>query len=314
MGNFLKVKDQNGNWIDIPAFKGDMGVGIASVVQTTKSTADDGDNIITVTLTNGTKSTFTVQNGSKGSDGESGSFDPSMLANYVPTSRTVNGKALNTNISLTATDVGARANTWMPTAANVGAVPTSRTVNGKALSGNISLTASDVGAAASSHSHSNYVGLTGNQSIAGEKTFSSKITQGSPSADSTVASMNRFHTDLFVQGDGSAPNVPKVAGFYLGKSASDENRHIDIVSGDTYSYIDFNKASNNLDYDVRLLVDVSTGYSQYMWDGSKPTKILNIHGTLQQYGVNVATMADLNALAANGATAMSTATIRSICK
>ena len=36
-------------------------------------------------------------------------------------------------------------------------VPTSRTVNGKALSSNISLTASDVGAAASSHSHSSYV-------------------------------------------------------------------------------------------------------------------------------------------------------------
>ena len=39
------------------------------------------------------------------------------------------------------------------TAADVGAVPTSRTVNGKALSANISLSASDVGAAASSHSH-----------------------------------------------------------------------------------------------------------------------------------------------------------------
>lgn len=34
----------------------------------------------------------------------------------------------------------------MPTAADVGAVPTSRTVNGKALSSNISLTAADVGA------------------------------------------------------------------------------------------------------------------------------------------------------------------------
>lgn len=38
-------------------------------------------------------------------------------------------------------------------AAVEGAVPTSRTVNGKPLSGNISLTASDVGAAASGHSH-----------------------------------------------------------------------------------------------------------------------------------------------------------------
>ena len=65
----------------------------------------------------------------------------------VPTSRTVNGKALSRNISLTASDVGARANTWTPTASEVGAVPTSRTVNGKALSSNITLTADDVNAA-----------------------------------------------------------------------------------------------------------------------------------------------------------------------
>ena len=42
-------------------------------------------------------------------------------------------------------------------ASEVGAVPTSRTVNGKALSSNITLSAGDVGAAASSHSH-NYAG------------------------------------------------------------------------------------------------------------------------------------------------------------
>ncbi len=50
----------------------------------------------------------------------------------VPTTRTVNNKALSTDISLTASDVGA--------------VPTSRTVNGKPLSENITLTYSDVGA------------------------------------------------------------------------------------------------------------------------------------------------------------------------
>lgn len=65
----------------------------------------------------------------------------------VPTSRTVNGKALSADISLTASDVGARASTWTPTASDVGAVPTSRTVNGKALSSNITLTADDVNAA-----------------------------------------------------------------------------------------------------------------------------------------------------------------------
>lgn len=39
------------------------------------------------------------------------------------------------------------------TASEIGAVPTSRTVNGKALSANITLTASDVGASATGHTH-----------------------------------------------------------------------------------------------------------------------------------------------------------------
>lgn len=58
---------------------------------------------------------------------------------YVPISRTINSKALSSNITLSANDVGA--------------VPTSRTVNGKVLNANITLSASDVGAAASSHTH-----------------------------------------------------------------------------------------------------------------------------------------------------------------
>lgn len=48
----------------------------------------------------------------------------------VPTTRTVNGKALSSNISLTAADVGA--------------VPTSRKVNGRALSSDINITSGDV--------------------------------------------------------------------------------------------------------------------------------------------------------------------------
>lgn len=57
---------------------------------------------------------------------------PATLNNYVPTSRTVNNKALSSNITLSASDIGA--------------VPTTRTVNGKALSSNISLNADDVDA------------------------------------------------------------------------------------------------------------------------------------------------------------------------
>lgn len=52
--------------------KGEDGVGVQSVVQTTTSNADGGSNIVTVTLTDGSTSTFTVKNGSKGSQGEKG--------------------------------------------------------------------------------------------------------------------------------------------------------------------------------------------------------------------------------------------------
>lgn len=41
----------------------------------------------------------------------------------VPITRKVNGKALSADISLTASDVGARPSTWTPTAAEVGAAP-----------------------------------------------------------------------------------------------------------------------------------------------------------------------------------------------
>jgi len=45
---------------------------IASIQQTTTSTEDEGINIITVTLTDGTTSTFQVRNGSRGSTGPQG--------------------------------------------------------------------------------------------------------------------------------------------------------------------------------------------------------------------------------------------------
>ena len=64
-------------------------------------------------------------------DGVSSSIQ-TQLNGKVPTSRTVNGKALSSNITLSAADVDA--------------VPTSRTVNGKTMSSNITLSASDVGA------------------------------------------------------------------------------------------------------------------------------------------------------------------------
>ena len=83
----------------------------------------------------------------------------------VPTTRTINSKALSSNITLNASDVSAvpdtrtinsksLSNNITLTATDVNAVPTTRTINSKALSSNITLSASDVGAAESSHNHS----------------------------------------------------------------------------------------------------------------------------------------------------------------
>lgn len=58
-------------WYTVAA-GGQDGVGIQSVEQTTTSTADSGTNVITVTLTDGTQSTFDVKNGSRGSTGPQG--------------------------------------------------------------------------------------------------------------------------------------------------------------------------------------------------------------------------------------------------
>lgn len=62
--------------------KGDPGVGIESVEQTTTSTVDGGTNVITVKLTDGKTSTFTVKNGSTGSggSGEGGSGENTAAA------------------------------------------------------------------------------------------------------------------------------------------------------------------------------------------------------------------------------------------
>lgn len=82
MSSILQVKDTStGEWINIPALIGPSGaqgnpgkdgVGVASVSQTTVSTVDGGDNVLTVTLTNGTSTKFTVKNGSTGSAGANG--------------------------------------------------------------------------------------------------------------------------------------------------------------------------------------------------------------------------------------------------
>ncbi len=56
----------------LPGAKGEDGTSITSVKQTTTSTSDGGTNVITVSLSDGTSSTFQVKNGTKGSAGSNG--------------------------------------------------------------------------------------------------------------------------------------------------------------------------------------------------------------------------------------------------
>ena len=129
--------------------------------------------------------------------------------------------------------------------------------------------------------------INGNLTITGTTNSTGLITQGSPSSDSTITSMNRLEAGLFISGSGSAPNNPKAAGFYLGKSQTDENRHIDIVSGADFSYIDFNQASNVKDFQARCLVNVSTGRIDWQWDSGATEKIFNVNGIIAQNGTTV---------------------------
>lgn len=91
-------------------------------------------------------------------NGASGTFDTlgeieTAVNNKVDKTTKINNKALSSNISLGASDVGA--------------VPTSRTINGKSLSGNITLSAADVNALPSTTSifSGNYNDLTNKPTI-----------------------------------------------------------------------------------------------------------------------------------------------------
>ena len=77
---------ENGSNIEkqISPYNGQGVVGIQSVVQTVISNSDGGTNVITVTKTDGTSSTFTVKNGSKGSTGATGATGATGKDGYTP--------------------------------------------------------------------------------------------------------------------------------------------------------------------------------------------------------------------------------------
>jgi len=89
----------------------------------------------------------------------------------VPVSRQVNGKPLSADITLSASDVGARPNSWTPTAADVGAAPASHgthvtysTTTPKAAG--IAAVGTEAGLARGDHVHPVQTSVTGNAGTA----------------------------------------------------------------------------------------------------------------------------------------------------
>ena len=96
----------------------------------------------------------------------------------------------------TADMVGARPDTWTPSAADVGAVPTSRTVNGQELSQDINLTADNVGARPSTWTPTaNDVGAIPNPSGGTTGQILEKTDTGTQWADKPSGGMSQSEAD-----------------------------------------------------------------------------------------------------------------------
>lgn len=131
--------------------------------------------------------------------------------NKVPTSRTVNSKALSSNITLNASDVGAVPTTRKINSKalssditlspnDVGAVPRTREVNNKALTEDITLTAEDVGAAPTNHASTATTYGKGTSSNYGHVKISDSLTNTTTAATGglvpSMKAVNDLHTAL----------------------------------------------------------------------------------------------------------------------
>jgi len=141
-----------------------------------------------------------ASHGSAGSDPVT--LAVSQVTGAVPSTRTVAGKALSADVTLTAADVSAVPTTRTVnakalsadvtlTAADVSAVPTTRTVNAKALDADVTLTAADVSAVPTTRTVSASTGLTGGGDLSANRSLA--VSFGTTS--STVMAGNASTTD-----------------------------------------------------------------------------------------------------------------------
>lgn len=116
---------------------------------------------------------------------------------------------ISVSVTHPVTSVNSKTGAVVLSASDVGAVPTTRTINSKALSSNITLSASDV----------NAVATTGNETIAGVKTFSSSPIVPTPTTDSQAAP--KSYVDDAISSSSSGTEIVVSATQPTGQKAGD---------------------------------------------------------------------------------------------
>lgn len=106
------------------------------------------------------------------------------------------------------------------TLAGLGGVPTSRTVNGKALTSNISLTAKDVGAATADHTHNGYLSTSGGDMTGSINFGGATRGLVWTTEDGTVFSLRPYYSGNLFQITRKPPNGVEVGAFSIDKDGN----------------------------------------------------------------------------------------------
>lgn len=126
-GQVLTKTAEGTAWDDVPSDLPSGGTDGQVLTKTTDGVAWEDVPDTGVTSFNSRTGAVTPQEGDYTADmvgARPDTWTPSAAdVGAVPTSRTVNGQELSQDINLTADNVGARPSTWTPTASDVGAIP-----------------------------------------------------------------------------------------------------------------------------------------------------------------------------------------------
>lgn len=222
----------------------------------------------------------------------------------------------------TAGMVGARPDTWTPSAADVGAVPTSRTVNGQELSQDINLTADNVGARPSTWTPTaSDVGAIADPSGGTAGQILEKTATGTQWADKPASGMSQTDADarylqlsggtmtgdLYIdaEGSGSAPHITSAHGTFIMFTSSGGS--ITLSGSRNYSFgnsaLNMNGSSIINCPSIPNITRLTATLSSSGWSGNRQTITVNgviTNTSAQDIDISCADKASADAWAAGG--------------